>query len=150
MVVVDVEVSVATSLQDAWSTMTDYEHMASFVSNLKASQVLRREGNELEVAQSGQTKVAFMTFSFAVTRRIELLPMREIRSELLRGDFKTYSSTTTLTDESPHVRIVHHGEYMPKAWLPPMIGPAVIEFETRKQYTDFAAEMMRRTTAVRR
>ena len=124
--------------------------LASFLSNLETTQVLRPEANELEVAQSGQTKVAFMTFSVAVTRLIELLPVREIRSELMRGDFKTYSLTTTLTDKSPHARIVHRDEYTPKAWLPPMIGPAVIEFETRKQYTEFAAEMMRRTAAVRR
>ncbi len=74
--------------------MTDYEHMASFMSNVKTSNVLRREGNVLEVAQSGATEVAFLTFSFAAVRSVELLPMREIRSHLLKGDFKSYESTT--------------------------------------------------------
>ena len=42
---------------------------------------------------------------------------------------------------------MHHGEYVPKAWLPPMIGVAVIESETRKQFAEFAAEMLRRQAA---
>jgi len=45
------------------------------------------------------------------------------------------------------VRISHHGEYVPKRWLPPLVGPAVIESETKKQYGEFVAEIARRSAA---
>ena len=129
--------------------MTDYEHMDSFLSNLTSSKVVAYQGETLHIAQSGRTKVAFMTFSFAAMRAVELSPPHEIRCSLVSGDFKSYASTTRLVDLAQGVRIVHHGESVPKAWLPPMVGVAVIETETRKQFAEFAAEMLRRQAGQR-
>ena len=146
-IVIDVDMPVAAAPAVAWSVMTDYEHMASFLSNLTSSKVVERRGEVLHIAQSGRTKVAFMTFSFAAVRAVELSPMHEIRSSLVSGDFKSYASTTRLVGLAQGVRIVHHGEYVPKAWLPPMVGVVVIESETRTQFEEFAAEMLRRQAA---
>jgi polyketide cyclase/dehydrase/lipid transport protein len=148
-VVVDVEAHVAGPLRDAWAVFTDYENMASFISNLTASKVLARGDDKLEVMQAGRTKVGFLSFGFEAVRSVELVPMREIRSSLVSGDFKAYSSTTSLAATSTGTDVRHHGEYVPKKWLPPLIGPAVIEHETRKQYQEFAAEVERRTAARR-
>ncbi len=87
-----------------------------------------------------------MSFSFAATRAVELLPIREIRSHLIKGEFKPYESTTRLVEEPSGTLIVHHGEYVPTEWMPPLIGPAIIESQTRKQYEEFIAEIMRRKT----
>ncbi len=149
-VVVDVEAHVPGALREAWAVFTDYDNMASFISNLTASKVLDRKANVLEVMQSGQTKVGFMTFGFEAVRAVELVPMHEIRSSLVSGDFKSYTSTTSLAPSGQGTRIRHHGEYVPKKWLPPLIGPAVIERETRKQYQEFAAEIERRSATVPR
>ena len=126
---------------------TDYDHMSSFISNIKQSKVLVRNGNSLEVEQSGQTKVAFLHFVFTAVRAVELVPMKEIRSSLVNGDFKAYASTTRITETPGGATITHHGEYVPKAWLPPLVGPAVVESETRKQYREFIAEIERRAAA---
>jgi len=85
-----------------------------------------------------------MRFAFHAVRSVELAPMREIRSGQLSGDFKEYASTTTFTPTEHGVRIHHHGSYVPKAWIPPLIGPALIEAETRRQYEQFLAEIERR------
>ena len=45
------------------------------------------------------------------------------------------------------VHISHHGEYVPKRWLPPLIGTAVIESEAKRQYKEFLAEIDRRRAA---
>ncbi len=119
-------------------------------SNVKSSRVVRRQGDVLEVAQSGASKVTFRTFSFATVRSVEPLPIREIRSRLIKGDFKSYRSTTRLVEHRSQTVIVHHGEYVPAAWLPPVIGPSVIEKQTREQYREFIAEILRRTAAAER
>ncbi len=149
LVVIDVKVPVAASVPDVWAVVTDYEHMASFLSDVKTSRVIRQQGNALEVAQSGQTTVAFMKFSFAVIRAVELQAPHEIRSHLISGDFKSYEATTRLVEQPSGTLIVHHGEYVPKAWLPPMIGPSVVESQTRKQYGEMIAEILRRKAASR-
>jgi hypothetical protein len=145
LVVVDVEAHVPGALREAWAVFTDYDNMASYISNLTASKVLERKDNVLHVMQSGQSKVGFLTFGFEAVRAVELVPMHEIRSSFVSGDFKSYSSTTSLQPTAQGTQIRHHGEYVPKKWLPPLIGPAVIERETRKQYQEFAAEIERRT-----
>jgi hypothetical protein len=146
-VIVDVDAHMPGALHDAWAVFTDYEHMASFITNLTASKVLSRKDDVLEVMQSGRTEVGFMSFGFEAVRAVELVPMREIRSRLVSGDFKAYVSTTSLAPAPGGTRVRHHGEYVPKSWLPPVIGPAVIERETRKQYLEFAAEIERRSSA---
>ena len=137
-------------MTDAWAVLTDYDHMASFISNLTASRIVeRRDRDTLHVMQAGRTTVAFMSFGFEAVRQVELVSMREIRSSLVSGDFKAYTSTTSISPVPSGTRIVHHGEYVPKKWLPPMIGPAVIERETRRQYQEFVAEIERRSSGKR-
>jgi len=144
-VIVDVDAHMPGALHEAWAVFTDYENMASFISNLTASKVLAKKNDTLEVMQSGRTKVGFLSFGFEAVRAIELVPMKEIRSSLVSGDFKAYASTTSLAPATGGTRVRHHGEYVPKSWLPPLVGPAVIERETRKQYQEFAAEIERRS-----
>ena len=149
-VVVDVDARMPGPLRETWDVFTDYENMASFISNLTASKVLERADNRLQVMQAGRTKVAFVSFGFEAIRAVELTPLREIRSSLISGDFKAYGSVTSLVATPAGTEVRHHGEYVPKKWLPPLVGPAVIERETRKQYQEFAAEIERRAGNARR
>jgi hypothetical protein len=149
-VIVDVDAHMPGPLREAWAVFTDYENMASFISNLTVSKVLKRADDRLEVLQAGRTKVAFLTFAFEAVRSVELTPMREIRSDLVSGDFKAYASVTSLLPTTTGTEVHHHGEYVPEKWLPPLIGPAVIERETRKQFQEFAAEIERRAGDARR
>ena len=148
-VVVDVDAQMPGTLRETWAVFTDYENMASFITNLTASRIVARKEHSLEVMQAGSTKVGFMTFGFQAVRTVDLLPMHEIRSSLVSGDFKAYASTTSLSTAGSGTRVRHHGEYVPKSWLPALVGPAVIERETKKQYQEFAAEIERRN-ALRR
>jgi Polyketide cyclase / dehydrase and lipid transport len=144
-VVVDVTAHVVATREVVWAVVTDYDHMAEFMTTLKSSTVVSRQGNLLEVAQTGEAKRGFLHFSFSTVRAVELTPAREIRSYLIKGDFKSYEFTTRLDDGAPGgIAIVHHGEYVPTTWVPPVIGPAMIESETRKQYTQLIVEILRR------
>jgi carbon monoxide dehydrogenase subunit G len=143
-VLMQVEVHVPASLAAVWAVLTDYEHMASFLSVLKSSSIQRRSGEQLEVAQVAQTSVGPFKFSAASLRAIELTPMREIRTKLISGDFLAFDSRTTLQPREQGTLITAHSEYTPKAWLPPLLGPSMIESETRKQYAQLLAEVARR------
>lgn len=147
LVVIDVEARADAPIGEVWNVFTDYDRMAGFITSITSSRVRSRRGDALEVAQAGATKVMFMRFAFAGVRGVELVPHREIRSWLIEGDFKSLVSTTRFVEAGDHVRIVHHGEYAPKAWLPPLVGPAVIESATRTQYHEMLAEIHRRKAA---
>jgi carbon monoxide dehydrogenase subunit G len=147
LVVVDVEATVAAPLQQAWAVLTDYDHMASYLSMLKSSAIVAREGNTLQVEQTGEAQRAFLHFTFRSLRSVELVPEREIRSHLISGDFKSYAFTTRIAAKGGQTQISHHGEYVPTRWVPPGIGPALIKGETTRQYEELIAEMLRRERA---
>ena len=144
---VDVEFVVEATPAEAWNVLTDYDHMAKIVSNVEQSRIIKREGDKLEVAQKGKAGIGPISMSFDIVREVVLTPFQEIHSRLISGDMKSSEFTTRLSSEGKATRVVNHGEYLPKIWVPPMIGPAFIEAETRKQYQELRAEMLRRKAA---
>lgn len=143
-IVVDVAMSVEATALESWKVMTDYDNMASFVSNLELSRIIERVGDTLTVMQKGKASRGPLTFSFENIRQIVLTPYREIHSRLISGDLEASEFTTRVIDHGTFAEIINHGEFIPKVWVPPFIGPAVIAAETRTQFGQLRAEILRR------
>ncbi len=143
-IVVDVRVPVNAGVSDTWNVITDYDHMAGFVSNLETSRILGRNGNVLTVMQKGKAARGLLTFAFQNVREITLDPERSISSRLISGDLESSEFVTHVIDLGGSSQITNHGEFVPKIWVPPVIGPALIEAETRKQFQELRTEIDRR------
>ena len=141
---VDVDCPVPPPVAVVWEVLVDYDHMAQFISNLETSIVRERNGNRLNVYQKGKARRGPLTFTFESVREIQLVPYREIRSRLISGDLKASQFTTRVVDDGGGLHIIHSGRYTPTIWVPPLIGPALIEAETRKQFGEIRAEILRR------
>ncbi|HUL95226.1 MAG TPA: SRPBCC family protein [Usitatibacter sp.] len=126
-----------------WEVLTDYDHMARFLSNLEASDVLERADNVLRVHQKGKAYMGPFTMNFDNVRRIELVPYDEIRSRIITGDMKA-SFVTRIVRVGEQIHIVNSGRYTPDVWVPPIIGPALIEAQARRQFGELRAEILRR------
>ena len=63
-------------------------------------------------------------------REIDFVPLREIRSIVVSGDMKASAFTTRLAAEGGETRITNRGRFIPGRWIPPLIGTALLEFET--------------------
>jgi hypothetical protein len=149
-IIVDVEMVVRASPRAAWDVLTDYDHMAQFVENVQASRITDRKGNTLVVAQKSHTALGLLKFSFDNVREVELLPHHEIRSKLVSGDMKSSAFTTRImSDGAGGARIINHGEFVPTIWVPPVVGTAFLESQTRKQFHELRTEIMRRMGAPR-
>jgi hypothetical protein len=143
----DVDCPVQAPVAAVWEVLVDYDHMAQFISNLEASVVRKREGDRLVVYQKGKAQRGPLTFAFENVREINLVPYREIRSRLISGNLKTSQFTTRIIDEAGVLHIINSGRYTPKMWVPPLIGTALIEAETRKQFGEIRAEILRRSNS---
>ena len=128
----------------AWEVLTDYEHMASFVSNLDQSVVRLRLGDRAQVYQKGHASRGPLSISFENVREVELVPQSEVRSRIISGDTMPAQFTTRIEERGGRLHITHIGVYTPKMWVPPMIGTGLIEDETRKQYGQIRDEILRR------
>ncbi|MEO8303284.1 MAG: SRPBCC family protein [Betaproteobacteria bacterium] len=143
-IVVDVDCPVGAPAAVVWEVLTDYDNMTAYVSNLQYSGVLRRAENVLTVRQRGKATRGPFSFEFDTVREIVLVPFLEIRSRLISGDLKASTFTTRIVDGDGLVHISNSGRYTPNVWVPPLIGPAFIEGETRKQFGEIRTEILRR------
>ena len=145
-IIVDVEMAVQAPPLAAWDVLTDYDHMAQFVTNVQASKITDRKGNTLVVAQKSGTSFGLLKFSFDNVREVELVPHSEVRSKLISGDMKASAFTTRIVSNGGGgARVFNHGEFVPTMWVPPVIGTAFLEAETRRQFHELRNEMTRRT-----
>ena len=146
-ITVEVDCPVDAPRAVVWEVLTDYDGMAKFISNLEVSAVRMRMGDRLQVHQKGRASRGPLTFPFESVREIELIPQTEIRSKMISGDTMPASFTTRIEVAGNRLHIVHTGTYTPSIWVPPVVGPALIEMETRKQYGEIRDEIVRRATA---
>jgi hypothetical protein len=146
---VEVDCPVDAPWSVVWEVLTDYDHMAKFISNLEYSGIKGRADNVLRVHQKGKASRGPLTLTFDNVREIELVPYSEIRSRLISGDLKASNFITRIVEIAARVHIVNSGRYTPNMWVPPFIGPALIEAETQKQFGEIRSEILRRSAMVR-
>lgn len=130
--------------REVWAVLTDFEHMAEFISNLSSSRVLARMPNLLTIEQKGRTSAGPLGIAFDSIKEIQLTPFQRIRSHLVSGSMKKLDGTTQLSEESGKTRVRFQADAIPGIWLPSFVGRGYIEEETREQFSQMRQEVMRR------
>lgn len=146
-VVVDLGMTVPATRQETWAVLTDFEHMAGFVSNLKESKVLAASGEMLKIFQRGTASYGPAKFPFESTREMRLTPFDKIQSHMISGNMRKMEGVTLLADEGGQTRIIYHADSVPGVWIPPIVGKVFIEHETREQFREMRNEIIRRKLA---
>jgi len=143
-VLVDVRFHVRVTPQEAWAVMTDYDHATEFISKLEKSVILSRAEHTLLVSQKGT--MGFGPFSVPVetVTEVRLTPYEYMHGRMLSGNMKKNESTTRLIADAGGTRVVYHLESIPEVWVPPLIGRAIVEFETRARFRQLVDEILRR------
>lgn len=144
---VTVELTVDATPEEVFAVLTDYDHMPRFVSNVLESHIVRRDGDRLAVEQKSRLAFGPFHLEFANVREVELMPFKEIRSRVTDGDMRGSSFTTTIVAKGTKTRVDNRGTFISTRWIPPLIGNAVLEAETRRQFQEFRLEILRRKGA---
>ena len=146
-VIVDLSLVVPATRQEVWAVLTDFDHMASFISNLKESRVLSTLADTTKVFQRGSAKYGPISFPFESTREMRLDPFDKIQSHMVSGNMRKMEGTTQLIDEGAQTRIIYHTDSIPGVWIPPLIGKTFIEHEVREQFREIRGEIIKRKQA---
>lgn len=148
-VTVDLNMAVAASRPETWAVLTDFDHMSSFVYNVKESKVLSVKGDTLLVFQRGTAAYGPVSFKFETTRELKLDPFDTIHSRLISGTMRKMDGTTRLVEEKANTRIIYHAKSIPGTWIPPVVGKAFIAHETREQFREMRNEIIKRKQSSR-
>jgi hypothetical protein len=88
----------------------------------------------MQVAQKGKASRGPLSISFETMREIELVPTTEIRSKVVAGDTMPRLVRERIEERDGVTHVTHTGTYTPSMWVPPGIGPAMIEAAERSTY----------------
>jgi ribosome-associated toxin RatA of RatAB toxin-antitoxin module len=142
-VIVQAQAELAAPLTTAWRVLTDYEHYADFIPDLKSSRVLARAGNTAIVEQKGEAGFFFYHFPLEVTFSVTEVPGYSVSSRAISGTFREMIGSYVLTEISTGVRLVYTGRLVPSFRLPPLIGVAAVRAAVERQFLALAHEIRR-------
>lgn len=131
----------------AFDVLVDFEHMASWVPNLRESRVLKRSADRLTVEQSGVARFGALALPFVIVREIEFAALDSIHSTQVKGSMKRLESRMRLAAEPAGTRLDYHIELTPGFASAAVLSKSFLEHELREQFDAIIAEMVRRNGA---
>ena len=134
---------VATNI--AWQVLTDFDHMAEWVPNVRESKVVAREPNAVTIEQHGVAKFGVASFPYVSVRHIEPDAPRTIRSTQIKGSMRRLESLMTLAPDGNGTKLVYHLEMVPGALAATVMSKEFLEHELREQFGAIIGEMVHRS-----
>lgn len=143
-VFVDVSFHVPATPQEVWAVMTDYDHATEFISKLEKSVIVSRTEDTLRVSQKGTMGFGPFSLNIETVTEVRLTPYEKMHGRMLSGNMKKNESSTRFVADASGTRVEYHLESIPQVWIPPIIGRAMVEFETRARFRQLRDEILRR------
>ena len=133
----------------AWAVLSDYDHLAEFIPDVKSSRVVSRDGHELRVEQVGEVGFIFYRQPVTVTLEVHEEPMRRITARGVEGNVKGLESYYELHASGPELRLDYAGRFDPDFAIPPLIGMPVMRRVIERRFRAMVEEIQRRDALAR-
>ena len=77
-------------------------------------------------------------------RQVELMPKKEIRSHLVKGDLKSSDFTTRLAEEGGVTKVTVTGKFVTAGLASAAVTVEGVQTQTQRQYQELRDEVLRR------
>jgi ribosome-associated toxin RatA of RatAB toxin-antitoxin module len=131
-----------------WQTLTDYDHLGSFIPGMTTSRVIRREGVAAIVEQTGEARVLMISFPLNVTVSSAEYPPNSIRIHALTGNLRRLEGGYEISaGDGGTVELRWRGKIEPASVLPAIFTRPVLRAVVEAQFRGMVSEIQRRTAA---
>ncbi len=140
---VQVAFSIPLTPAEVMDVLTDYEHMHQFVPDIQSTKLVYAEKNHKVIELKGVADFLFIEFPIEVVMDVVfssngLVTLRSISGNLtVQGEVK-------ISQAGSKTNVTYNARLRPNFWLPPVIGPALIGRQIKRQFVGQIAEMYRR------
>jgi carbon monoxide dehydrogenase subunit G len=133
----------------AWAVLSDYDHLARFIPDMKSSRVVSREGNVVKVEQKGD--VGFFFYKEPVTMLLEVReePPTKIFARGIEGNIKRLETRYELHHSDAGTKLVYAGRFEPDFAIPPLIGMPLVNRLIERRFRAMVNEIQRRDALAR-
>jgi carbon monoxide dehydrogenase subunit G len=133
----------------AWEVLTDYDHLAEFIPDVRSSRVLRRGPEGLLVEQKGEFGFLFFRQPIEVTMAVSEQPLRRIFARAVAGNMKNMEGSYELQATEAGVRLGYSGRFVPGFFVPPLIGMPLVRRSLERRFRAMVEEIERRDALAR-
>jgi hypothetical protein len=144
---VRIEIPVAVDVATAWQVLTDYDHLAEFVPDMRSSRMQRGEGGRLLLEQQGEAKFLFFSSRIDVTLEVEESPPVRLQFKAVRGNMKIMQGEWRVSATAAGIDLIYEAQLEPDFWVPPLIGSVIMRRDVARQVDGVVQEMLRRHAA---
>lgn len=128
-----------------WRTLTDYERLPEFIPGLETSRVIRRNGAQVLVAQTGRASFLFLTVPIAVVLESTERPPHVVEVRRVSGSIHHLQGRYEARPQvDGRVSLSWVGLISPDTDLPPLIETTLVRLSIREQFVGMVQEIERR------
>jgi ribosome-associated toxin RatA of RatAB toxin-antitoxin module len=149
LIMIEAAADLPVSVRAAWDVLTDYDHLADFIPDMKSSRVLSRGSEGVKVEQKGEFSFLFLSRTVDVTLMVTESPPVRVASRAIAGSFRELSGSYQLEPLAHGMRLRYSGRMIPDFDMPPLFGMLAVRAVAEKRFSAMAREIMRRAQPVR-
>jgi ribosome-associated toxin RatA of RatAB toxin-antitoxin module len=126
--------TVAATPAVVWRILTDYNHMADYVPDLKSARVMSRNGDKVIVEQLGVARFLYFSQAIRLVVQVHEQAPNRIDVSLINGDMKVYRASWELSPlaGSAGTRVVYNATIEPKFYVPGIVGRSLVRKDIAK------------------
>ena len=133
----------------AWAVLSDYDHLAGFIPDMKSSRVLSRHGNVVRVEQTGDVGFLFFKEPVNVILEVHEEPPGRITARGVEGNIKALETRYDLNSSDAGVRLDYAGRFVPYFVVPLLIGMPIVNNLIERRFRAMVNEIQRRDDLAR-
>lgn len=128
-----------------WNVISDYDHLAEFIPDIRSSRATWRDGDQLLVEQTGGFGILFFQQPVEVKLAVVEYPLRRIVAHAVGGNLKVMDGRYELASlPTGTIRLSYFGRLVPDFPVPPIVGNIMVRRLLARQFTAMVKEIVRR------
>ena len=133
----------------AWEVLSDYDHLARFIPDMKISRVVSRDGNRVLVEQKGEFGFFFYRQPVDVMLEVVEDPRRRIDARRISGNIRDLQTRYDLEASDAGVKLDYTGRFIPEFSVPPLFGLPMVRRIVERRFRAMVEEIVRRDALAR-
>ncbi|NNG23338.1 cyclase/dehydrase [Massilia sp. ML15P13] len=120
--------TVAATPTVVWRILTDYNHLADYLPNMKSARVVSRNGDRVIVEQLGIARFLYFSRDIRLVVQVHERAPNRIDISMIDGDMKAYRASWELSPlaGAAGTKVVYNATIEPKFDVPGIIGLSVV------------------------
>lgn len=145
---IEATASLRAPIAVVWQTLTDYDHLATFIPGMIGSRVIDRRGVAAIVEQKGEARLLVFAYPIEVTVSSEEYPPYSIRIHALKGNLRRLDGGYEIAvREGGGIDLSWKGEIEPDVFLPTLVTRPLLRSVIEAQFRGMVSEIRRRSAA---